>query len=158
MKRILCWALGLTLLPFVFTACSKRDDCGGTAKSAEDAVSTLLDASVQSDADLACKVTRDVASEDLDANLGMIAEFVNGKGGLNNLSVTEDASRRMGSEAWVVVRVADSTESRDFQVLQSGGYYYVITGSEQTDNETDDLTADPNPPTTSPSTSTTSIS
>lgn len=135
--------LAATATTMTLSGCSGTPGCQSGAKSPTEAVNELLEAATEMDASRACIVTTEMSDESLESNLGEIAAFVSGVGGMNSIVVREVTEEQLGSAHKVEVGVMDSTARVSFTVLQSGGRYLVIVDDQV--EPTDEETTDPNP-------------
>lgn len=139
-------ATALTLaLGALLSGCVGKDSCGTGAPTPQDAVRELLEASAEDDVRRACTVTLDVPDEDLRSNIAEISAFLAGVGGPDLVTVSEVPGSQMGSSHVVEVLVADSLTRVEFDVLQSGGRYFVVVADQPVGDEE---TTDPEPPPT----------
>jgi hypothetical protein len=91
-------------------------------------------------------VTTPLSEEDTSANLGEIAAFVSGAGGLGALSVREDVNAQMGAAHLVEVGVMDSTARVEFWVVEESQRFLVTVPSDDDDGSSDEETSNPGRP------------
>jgi hypothetical protein len=137
--------LGLVVVGYL-AGCAGKSKCQSGAGSSVEAVQELLAAAVDGDAERACRVTTPLSEEDMNANLGDIGAFVSGAGGLDVLSVREDASAQMGATRLVEVGVMDSPARVEFWVVEESQQFLVTVPSADDGGSSDEETSDPGPP------------